>query len=234
MRTVSEALGALAHRHGLDAVQLGQLELLTGALAGDERAPTSVHEPLQVVDVHVADSLAGLEVEALCGADRIADLGAGAGLPGLALAIALPRADLRLVESQSRKCDYIAGLVERIALANATVVCARAEEWVEGREQHDAVVARALAAQPVVLEYAAPLLRIGGVLVEWRGRRLAEEEAAAARASRELGLDLVEVRRTTPFEGASDHHLHVFRKTTPTPPRFPRRPGIARKRPLGT
>jgi 16S rRNA (guanine527-N7)-methyltransferase len=94
-------------------------------------------------------------------------------------------------------------------------------------------VARALAPQPVVLEYAAPLLRIGGVLVDWRGRRDRERERQSAAAIQQLGLRSVQLRRTAPFEGARDRHLHVFEKVAITPARFPRRAGIARKRPLG-
>jgi 16S rRNA (guanine527-N7)-methyltransferase len=95
------------------------------------------------------------------------------------------------------------------------------------------VVARALGSQPLVLEYAAPLLRVGGSLVDWRGRRDPREEARALAAAGELGMERAEVRRVTPFAGVRDRHLHVFVKTAPTPPRFPRRPGAARKRPLG-
>jgi 16S rRNA (guanine527-N7)-methyltransferase len=85
-----------------------------------------------------------------------------------------------------------------------------------------------------VLEYAAPLLRVGGSLVDWRGALGRLEEAAAARAAAELGLRRVDVRRVEPFAGARQHHLHVYLKLRETPARFPRRAGIARKRPLGS
>ncbi len=112
---------------------------------------------------------------------------------------------------------------------------ARAEEWGEGVARNDLVLARALAPQPVVLEYAAPLLRLGGTLVDWRGKRESpEEEEAAGRAAALLGLRRTEMRRVVPFEGARDHHLHVFGKVAETPARFPRRAGVARKRPLVT
>jgi 16S rRNA (guanine527-N7)-methyltransferase len=116
---------------------------------------------------------------------------------------------------------------------NAHVICTRAEGWEEGRSRNDVVVARALAPQTVVLEYAAPLLRLGGSLVDWRGRRARPEEDAAARAAAELGLRRLEIRRVQPFAGARDHHLHLFAKVDETPARFPRRAGMARKRPLG-
>jgi 16S rRNA (guanine527-N7)-methyltransferase len=92
---------------------------------------------------------------------------------------------------------------------------------------------RALAAQAVVLEYAAPLLRLGGTLVDWRGKRVQGEEDASVAVAETLGLRRVEIRHVEPFEGATDRHLHVYVKADATPERFPRRAGIARKRPLG-
>jgi 16S rRNA (guanine527-N7)-methyltransferase len=85
----------------------------------------------------------------------------------------------------------------------------------------------------VVLEYAAPLLRRNGTLVDWRGRRDAAQELQAARAADELGLALVGIERVRPFEDARDRHLHLYTKAGETPARFPRRAGMARKRPLG-
>ena len=85
----------------------------------------------------------------------------------------------------------------------------------------------------MLVEYAAPLLREGGVLVAWKGARSEEEERAGARAAERLGMGAGEVRRVVPFAGARNRHLHVFRKEAPTPDGFPRRPGMARKRPLG-
>lgn len=182
----------------------------------------------------MADSLAALAIDAVVSARRIADLGSGAGFPGLALAIALPAAEVSLVESQRRKCEFLERACAAAAVANARVVCGRAEEWSAGVSLNDVVVARALAPQTVVLEYAAPLLRLDGTLVDWRGRRDQAAEKAADRAAVVLGLRRTAVRRVAPSEGATEHHLHVFAKAEPTPERFPRRAGIARKRPLGS
>jgi 16S rRNA (guanine527-N7)-methyltransferase len=202
-------------------------------LEADERAPTAVREAEQAARIHVADSLAALELEVVASANRIADLGSGAGFPGVPLAIALPAAEVSLVESQRRRCEFLDRLCAVAEVANARVVCSRAEDWREGVRANDVVVARALAAQAVVLEYAAPLLRVGGALVDWRGRRTPAEESAADAAATLLGMRRQEVHRAAPFEGAEAHHLHVFTKVTETPPRFPRRAGMARKRPLG-
>jgi 16S rRNA (guanine527-N7)-methyltransferase len=217
----------------LTAEQQQQLANVLEMLEADEHAPTAVRTAEQAVRTHIADSLVALELDAVRKAERIADLGSGAGFPGLALAVALPAAEVSLIESQRRKCEFLERLRAAAGVENAEVVCSRAEEWQEGALRFDVVVARALAPQPVVLEYAAPLLRLGGTLVDWRGRREQTAEAAAERAAALLGFELAEIRRVVPFEGATDRHLHVFVKTGETPPRFPRRVGIARKRPLG-
>lgn len=229
-----EELSALARRHGLPATAEPALRVIWERLTRDEHAPTAVRGSRDVLERHIADSLVGLELPQVRAARTIADLGAGAGLPGAALAAALPAAEVRAVESQRSKCAYISSLATAARLGNLRVVCSRAEDWREGFGVHDLLVARALAAQPVVLEYAAPLLAEGGHLVEWRGRREAGEESAGDAAARALGLDRVEVRRVEPFAGARDRHLHVFVKSAPTPPRFPRRAGVAARRPLGS
>jgi 16S rRNA (guanine527-N7)-methyltransferase len=202
--------------------------------ARDPTAPTSVRDPAQAVDRHVADSLTALELPQVREARSIADLGAGAGWPGLALAAALPDAQVALVETAIRHCRYLERAIEVAGLPNVAVVNARAEGWPAGLGRHDLVTARALGALSVMLEYAAPLLAEGGDLVAWKGAVAPEEFAAGALAAEILGLEPVRVLRVTPFPGSRDHTLHVFRKSAPTPARFPRRPGMATKRPLGS
>jgi 16S rRNA (guanine527-N7)-methyltransferase len=189
------------------------------------------------LDAHVSDSLSGLEVAPLRRARAIADLGAGAGFPGLVLAIALPSARVDLIESQRRKCAVIDRLATAAGIENARSIAARAEEWAgeeaEGREAYDVVTARAVAPLAVLAEYAAPLLREGGALVAWKGARDPGEEAVGARAADRLGMRPEAVRPVRPFPAARDRHLHVYLKEGPTPPGFPRRVGVASKRPLG-
>ena len=232
MNEVRRRLHGLSVRHGLSNHQGDQLAALLAALSEDEQAPTSVREPERAVDVHLADSLVALELNVMSNASRLVDIGAGAGFPGLPLAIALPKADVTLVDSQTRKCAFIERACAGARIENVHVKCVRAEEWPEGIDVHDVALARAIAPQPVALEYAAPLLRMGGCLVDWRGRRNRIEEDDSARAAEQLGLELAEIRRVEPYEGVRDHHLHVYLKVRETPPRFPRRPGIARKKPL--
>ena len=185
------------------------------------------------MDVHLADSLAALELEVVRRGQPDRRSRQRRGIPGLALAVALPGGEVSLVESQRRKCEFWNGSARGGGVENARRRAGRAEEWHEGLGAHDVVLARALAAQPVVLEYAAPLLRMGGTLVDWRGRRDPAQEDAAGRRPASWACAASEVRRVAPFEGARDHHLHVYEKVAETPSRFPRRAGIARKRPLG-
>ena len=102
-----------------------------------------------------------------------------------------------------------------------------------GRGAYDAVTARALADLEVLVEYGAPLLADQGVFVAWKGARDQSEEGRGRHAAAQVGLELEEVRRVHPFRGAERRHLYVLRKVAETPARFPRRPGMAAKRPLG-
>jgi 16S rRNA (guanine527-N7)-methyltransferase len=195
-------------------------------------APTSVHDPRRGIDIHIADSLAGLEIAELRTAGLIADLGSGAGLPGLVLAAVLPQSDVVLIEAASRKCDFLRSAVIAMGLENAEVVWARAEEWSDGIGRCDVVCARALAALPVLCEYAAPLLRDAGLLIAWKGAVSDVEASDVEVAAAHLGLAAGPVRHVVPFHGSARRTLHVFRKVAATPLKYPRRPGIASKRPL--
>ena len=222
-------LRSLSQRYSVDE---RKLRALLDLLVADPLAPTTIKAEGAVLSDHLADSLVGLELEEVRAAGSIADLGSGPGVPGLPLAIAMPQTEVFLVESVARKCAFIERAVAVCGLANAHVVHARAEAWPEGLARFDLVTARALAALPVVAEYGAPLLCIGGTLVVWRGRRDPEEERAGAQAAAELGLSPREPIAVQPYPGASNRHLHLMLKVSETPQRFPRRPGMAAKRPL--
>jgi len=227
------SLAGLQDRFALSIAATEQLAVFAASLAFDPLAPTTVTDPAGVRDDHIADALVALELPELRQARLIADIGAGAGVPGIPLAIALPGAEVFLLEGNGKKCDFMRGIIAALGLDNAEVVCRRAELWREGLGRCDVVTARALAPLDVVAEYAAPMLRVGGALVAWRGRREPEVEAAAFRAAAVLGLEVLPPLRVDPYDGADNRHLHVLRKVSETPDRFPRRDGVARKRPLG-
>jgi len=211
------------------------LESLVSLLASERDAPSAVREPAQAWRVHVADSLAGVELPELASAKAIADVGAGAGLPGLVLAATLSEARVDLIESVGRKCEFMRRAVDRMQLANARVICERAETWAagDGREAYDAVTARAVGRLATIAELASPLLREGGVVVAWKGRRDEGEEAELARAAPRLAIEPDEARWVGPYAGSRHRHLHLMRKVGPTPADLPRRPGVAKKRPFG-
>ncbi|RKQ92445.1 16S rRNA m(7)G-527 methyltransferase [Solirubrobacter pauli] len=214
----------VAPAHAVDA-----LARILGFQSIEPTASTTVRDPAEAVGRHVGDSLSALALPEVADARRIADLGSGAGWPGLALAAALPDAHVWLVESAIRHCRYLEQAVDIGELANVTVVHARIEEW---SGEHDLVTARALAALAVLVEYAAPLLELGGHFVAWKGAVSDDEDASGLRAAEIVGLERTQILPVVPYDGARDHTLHVFRKVRPTPTRFPRRAGMATKRPL--
>lgn len=213
----------LAARYG---VEPRPLLALVSALEAEVDPPTTVADPVRD---HLADSL--VAVSLLGSPARLADIGSGLGFPGLALAAALPGSDVVLIESQRRHAAVAERLRVAAGLRNARVVSERVEEFGE-RSAFEVVTARAVASLAVLVEYAAPLLGEGGQLVAWKGARDATEELGGEEAGRIVGLSLDRVVRVEPFPDAHSRHLHFYAKTAPTPDRFPRRPGVARKRPL--
>lgn len=232
MTAARPRIADLVHAHALPEDAVPRLDAFLELLQRDPTAPTTVTDPVQGVDVHLADSMVALEVPEVRAARRIADLGAGAGVPGLVLALALPAAEVSLVESVGKKCEFIGRAAEVLGVTNARAVHARAEAWPEGIGAHDLVTARALAPLTALVEYAAPLLEEGGVLCAWKGVRDPEEEADGAAAAAATGMTPHGVLAVRPWEGVQARHLHLYLKVAPTPERFPRREGMARKRPI--
>lgn len=196
---------------------------------------SSVTEPARAWKVHVADSLTGLEVGDLREAQRIADIGSGAGFPGLVLAVALPEVRVDLVESVGRKCEFIQRAIDAAGIANARVLDERSEALAagEGRETYDVVTARAVGRLSTLAELASPLLREDGVLVAWKGKRDPEEEQQLLNAADLLAMHPEQILHVGPYAGSEHRHLHVVRKSGATPAGLPRRAGMAKKRPRG-
>jgi 16S rRNA (guanine527-N7)-methyltransferase len=219
----------------LDPEARAGLRKVLELLASERASVSSVTEPERAWRVHVEDSLTGLEVGELDAAARIADIGSGAGFPGLVLAAALPAARVDLIESIGRKCDFIRRAIEGAGIPNARVVQARSEDWAKGKgyEAYEAVTARAVGRLSTLAELASPLLREGAVLVAWKGKRDASEEEQLDRASTQLAMHPDRILEVGDRAGSEHRHLHVIRKSGPTPTGLPRRPGMAKKRPRG-
>jgi 16S rRNA (guanine527-N7)-methyltransferase len=219
----------------LDPRQREALEKVLALLAEERASVSSITEPARAWQVHVSDSLTGLEIGGLRDASRIADIGSGAGFPGLPLAVALPGARLDLIESVGRKCEFIQRSIDAADIGNAAVINARSEEVATGarRDSYDAVTARAVGRLSTLAELASPLLRDGGVLVAWKGKRDAGEEAQLEGAADQLAMHPEQILDVGDRAGSKHRHLHVLRKLGPTPAGLPRRPGMAKKRPRG-
>jgi 16S rRNA (guanine527-N7)-methyltransferase len=200
-----------------------RLERWLGALVSTPglTAILSVEEARRV---HVDDALSALDY---VDAGPVVDVGSGGGSPGLPLAAARPELEFDLLEATRRKCDF---LVEAARdFPNVAVVCARAEEWgrAGGRDRYAVAVARAVAGQATTVEWCLPLVRPGGRLVLYTGRPADGLDRVAA----ELGAGAPEA---IAVPGSEARTLLLFEKLEPTPERFPRRVGVAAKRPLGT
>lgn len=220
---------------GLDGAAQAQLGMLGDILLSAGLNVTAIKEPVEIERLHFLDSLSLLSLPCVAGAQRIVDVGSGAGFPALVLAIALD-AEVVALESHRKKCDFIAMAAGRLSLGNVMVRCARAEEYGqgEGRQAHDVAISRALAALPVVAEYSVPLLSAGGSMVAMKGSISTEEWTQGESALGILGADALESIRLEPFSGAENRWAYVARKTRPTPADLPRRVGVPAKRPLGS
>ena len=218
----------------LDDAARGQLQTVLDLLAAERASVSSVVDE-RAWQVHVADSLTGLEVPDLRGARRIGDVGAGAGFPGLVLAVTLPDAQVDLIESVGRKCEFMRMAAERAGIDNVQVLNVRSEDLAagEGREAYDAITARAVGRLSTLAELASPLLKPNAVLVAWKGKRDADEERQLEAASRALAMRPEEILEVGDRAGSRHRHLHVIRKSGATPANLPRKPGIAKKRPKG-
>lgn len=240
----TDALAAASAALGvaLDGRQLPLYERYAAALAEWNRRLnlTRIEGPTHTAVGHFADSLACLvladpAVRGLDRAPRCVDIGSGAGLPGLALAIARPGWRWTLVEATAKKALFLTAAIELLELANVEVVEARVEivgHAARHREAFDLAVARAVAATRVLAEYALPLLCVGGRLVALKGREGAAEAAAAAAALEALGGELGEVRGYDLPGTPGRRSIVAVDKVRPTPSGYPRRPGIPSKRPL--
>lgn len=204
-------------------------------LLASERASVSSVVDERAWRVHVADSLTGLEVVELLEANAVADVGAGAGFPGLALAVALPHARIDLIESVGRKCEFMTRAIETAGIPNATVLNTRSEDLAAatGRESYDVVVARAVGRLSTLAELASPLLKPNGLLIAWKGKRDEDEEMQLARAAESLAMHPEQILDVGDRAGSKHRHLHNIRKLEKTPPDLPRRTGMAKKRPKG-
>ena len=187
---------------------------------------------------HVLDSLSCFLHEPLFRARRLADVGSGGGLPGIPIKIMRPHLATTLVESNSKKIRFLQHAVDGLALNGVEVAHTRVEDLGRTRAHrgaYDVVTCRAVARLSVVAEYCVPLLETGGCAIAMKGRLEPEEFAEGNRAVDALGAKVAATTKvpTLPEVGEKARQLVILEKIRETPARYPRRPGIVTKRPLG-
>lgn len=198
---------------------------------------TALREPLHIALGHFADSLAPMTLDVVFKARHIraVDIGSGAGFPGLPLKIANPTWHMTLLESINKKCDFLRAMSGNMELNHVDIVAKRSEEVgheKEYRETFDFAFARALSNLSTLIEYALPLLKVGGYLIAHRGRTAADEASRVNMALDELGGVIDNVHHYEIPEIGGSRALVVIRKVQPTSKHYPRRIGVAAKRPL--
>lgn len=165
----------------------------------------------------------------------VVDVGTGAGLPGIPLKIALPEISLTLVDATNKKAEFLRHLVERLMLSGVAVVVGRAETLAhepQYRERFDLALSRAVAPLPAAAELALPFVANGGSFVAQKKGDISQEIEAAAPAIEKLGGKLRESMPVNLPDLSDDRSLVIIDKVSPTPEKYPRRPGIPEKRPL--
>lgn len=229
-------------KEGLDDLNLAASEAELQKMASfftfllsenDKYNLTAITDPYEAALKHFIDSLFFLEF--LPPKAKIADVGSGAGFPGLVLALFASQSNFTLIESSHKKAEFLQEAIHLLSLSNCAVLNKRAEELGKDsayRETFDAVVARSVAPLNVLAEFCLPLVKVGGVFIAAKGPAFQSEIKEAEKAVLLLGgkLRIIKEKRL-PLLGHR-RFLLLFHKAHPTPLKYPRRAGMAKKRPL--
>lgn len=198
---------------------------------------TAVEGEEDLLDRHFLDSLTVLKTDLLAGAERIIDVGTGAGFPGMAIALAKPGIRVVLLDSQRKRLSFLQAVADATGAGNIEIIHARAEDGARRadlRERFDAACARAVAPLNVLSELLLPYVRVGGKMLCWKGPAVEEEMESGRRAAFLLGGTL-QPAIPCPLAGRDwDHRILPVLKSRTTPGKYPRKAGTPKKEPLGT
>lgn len=194
---------------------------------------SAIRDEAGVREKHIVDSLLATEFVNF-EYKRVLDIGAGGGFPTLPLAIACPTAEITALDSVGKKMKVVQAMADELGLDNVKTIHGRIEDYGQNakyREKFDIVTARALAPWPVLLEYALPFVRIGGVFVAYQGPQIREDLKTYKHLEQKLGGKILKMHETA-LSGA-ERLIVVVKKIKPTAKRFPRENGLPRQKPLG-
>ena len=239
MTAFEEILAARADEAGipLTAEQIGQFSVYNEMLLdwNTRMNLTALTAPEDVAVKHIIDSLTAYDAALFDGARTLIDVGTGAGLPGIPLAVYAPQLTVTLLDSLNKRVRFLTEVTAAMGLQNVRCIHARAEEaarTAEHRAAYDIVVSRAVARLPVLLEYTLPFVRVGGTLLALKGRAYAEEQKEARRAAGVLGGGRI-TARPVHLPGLDDvRAILTVTKERQTPAAYPRGGGAPPRRPL--
>lgn len=239
MTAFEEILAARADEAGiqLTAEQIGQFSVYNEMLLdwNTRMNLTALTAPEDVAVKHIIDSLTAYDAALFDGARTLIDVGTGAGLPGIPLAVYAPHLTVTLLDSLNKRVRFLTEVTAAMGFQNVRCIHARAEEaarTAEHRAAYDIVVSRAVARLPVLLEYTLPLVRVGGTLLALKGRAYAEEQKEARRAAEVLGGGRI-TARPVHLPGLDDvRAILTVTKERQTPAAYPRGGGAPTRRPL--
>ena len=196
---------------------------------------TRIVDPLEVAVKHFGDSVALLTLTTLFPGAKVIDVGAGAGFPGIPLAIMRPDLKFTLVDSLRKRTVFLSELTENLSLNNVEVVWGRAEDIgqnTEYREKHDTVIARAVAPLNALAELCLPLIRIGGAFFAMKGPKAEAEVSLAEKAIAILGGKVVSFDSVLLPLIEDSRSLVTISKNSSTPRTYPRKAGVPERQPL--
>ena len=239
MTAFEEILAARAAEAGipLTAEQIGQFSVYHEMLLdwNTRMNLTALTAPEDVAVKHIIDSLTAYDAALFDGARTLIDVGTGAGLPGIPLAVYAPHLTVTLLDALNKRVRFLTEVTAAMGLQNVRCIHARAEEaarTAEHRAAYDIAVSRAVARLPVLLEYTLPFVRVGGTLLALKGRAYAEEQKEARRAAEVLGGGRI-TARPVHLPGLDDvRAILTVTKDRQTPAAYPRGGGAPTRRPL--
>jgi len=188
-----------------------------------------------IVRENFLDSLTCLQAGKKFKKKKIIDIGTGAGFPGLPVKIVTNSIKLYLLESTRKKIKFLERLIDKLSLSDTYILPGRAEEFAikeNFRGSFDMALARGVANLTVLIEYGLPFLKLNGIFIAQKGRKFKEEIDLSQRAMEILGGNLLDIKNVTTGNTKEEKKLILIQKISPTPDKYPRRPGMPSKRPL--